>query len=170
MDVDLDQHAHMSMLNAFQAGSQPCTIPQILPVPCDTWRRAAAMHGDLDQHTRVSVLNAYKAGTHHVLVATDVAARGLDIKSIKTVVNFDTAKNIETHVHRIGRTGRAGDKDGTAITLVAGHEARFAGMYLLSCPHWLQLSALQSLLWSPWQYWISRSQMHGVLCCRPGLA
>ena len=91
------------------------------------------MHGDLDQHARMTVLNAFKAGTHHVLVATDVAARGLDIKSIKTVVNFDTAKNIETHVHRIGRTGRAGDKEGSAITLVSPNETRFAGAQLCSC-------------------------------------
>ena len=91
------------------------------------------MHGDLDQHTRVAVLAAFKAGTHHVLVATDVAARGLDIRSIKTVVNFDAAKDIETHVHRIGRTGRAGDKEGVAITLVTPKEARFAGKHV-PCP------------------------------------
>ena len=91
------------------------------------------MHGDLDQHTRVAVLAAFKAGTHHVLVATDVAARGLDIRSIKTVVNFDAAKDIETHVHRIGRTGRAGDKEGVALTLVTPKEARFAGKHA-PCP------------------------------------
>ena len=91
------------------------------------------MHGDLDQHTRMAVLAAFKTGTHHVLVATDVAARGLDIRSIKTVVNFDAAKDIETHVHRIGRTGRAGDKEGVAITLVTPKEARFAGKHA-ACP------------------------------------
>lgn len=93
------------------------------------WRRcrAAAIHGDMDQHSRMGVLHAFKAGTHHVLVATDVAARGLDIKSIKSVVNYDTAKDIDTHVHRIGRTGRAGDKEGVAYTLVTPLEARFAG-------------------------------------------
>ena len=87
------------------------------------------MHGDLDQHTRMATLSAFKSGTHHVLVATDVAARGLDIRSIKTVVNFDAPKDIETHVHRIGRTGRAGDKEGVAITLVTPKESRFAGMH-----------------------------------------
>ena len=90
-------------------------------------RRAAAIHGDMDQHARMAVLGAFKAGAHHVLVATDVAARGLDIKSIKSVVNYDTAKDIDTHVHRVGRTGRAGDRDGVAYTLVAPKEARFAG-------------------------------------------
>ena len=90
-------------------------------------RRAAAIHGDMDQHGRMSVLAAFRAGTHHVLVATDVAARGLDIKSIKSVVNYDAAKDIDTHVHRVGRTGRAGDREGVAHTLVTPREARFAG-------------------------------------------
>lgn len=61
------------------------------------------------------------------MVATDVAARGLDIKSIKSVVNYDAAKDIDTHVHRIGRTGRAGDKEGVAYTLLMPHQARIAG-------------------------------------------
>ena len=81
----------------------------------------------MDQHSRMQVLSEYKSGKHHVLVATDVAARGLDIKSIKTVVNVDAARDIDTHVHRVGRTGRAGDKDGVAYTLVTHQESRFAG-------------------------------------------
>ncbi len=89
--------------------------------------RAAAIHGDMDQHSRMAVLHEYKAGKHHVLVATDVAARGLDIKSIKSVVNYDAAKEVDTHVHRIGRTGRAGDKEGIAYTLITPYETRFAG-------------------------------------------
>ena len=84
----------------------------------------------MDQHTRMQVLGDFKAGKHHVLVATDVAARGLDIKSIKTVVNVDAARDIDTHVHRVGRTGRAGDKDGVAHTLVTPSEASFAGASL----------------------------------------
>ncbi|KAK9804524.1 hypothetical protein WJX73_004516 [Symbiochloris irregularis] len=89
--------------------------------------RAAAIHGDMDQHARMSALAAFKAGTHHVLVATDIAARGLDIKSIKSVVNYDTAKDIDTHVHRVGRTGRAGDREGVAYTLITPREVKFAG-------------------------------------------
>lgn len=81
----------------------------------------------MDQHSRMAVLHDYKAGKHHVLVATDVAARGLDIKSIKSVVNYDAAKEVDTHVHRIGRTGRAGDKEGVAYTLITPFETRFAG-------------------------------------------
>ncbi|OWM62850.1 DEAD-box ATP-dependent RNA helicase 24 [Punica granatum] len=89
--------------------------------------KVAALHGDKDQASRMEILQKFKSGIYHVLIATDVAARGLDIKSIKSVVNFDIAKDMDMHVHRIGRTGRAGDKDGTAYTLVTHKEARFAG-------------------------------------------
>lgn len=89
--------------------------------------KVAALHGDKDQSSRMEILQKFKSGIYHVLVATDVAARGLDIKSIKSVVNFDIAKDMDMHVHRIGRTGRAGDKDGTAYTLITQKEARFAG-------------------------------------------
>ncbi|CAO2816218.1 unnamed protein product [Amaranthus hypochondriacus] len=89
--------------------------------------KVAALHGDKDQASRMEILQKFKSGTYHVLIATDVAARGLDIKSIKSVVNFDIAKDMDMHVHRIGRTGRAGDKDGTAYTLITLKEARFAG-------------------------------------------
>ncbi len=99
---------------------------QFISVPFNHCR-SVAIHGDMDQSSRMDALRGFKAGRSHVLVATDVAARGLDIKSIKTVVNFDAARDIDTHVHRIGRTGRAGDKDGVAWTLVLQSEARFAG-------------------------------------------
>ncbi|XP_057439214.1 DEAD-box ATP-dependent RNA helicase 24 [Lotus japonicus] len=89
--------------------------------------KVAALHGDKDQASRMDILQKFKSGVYHVLIATDVAARGLDIKSIKTVVNFDIAKDMDMHVHRIGRTGRAGDKEGVAYTLITQKEARFAG-------------------------------------------
>eukprot|EP00258_Populus_trichocarpa_P033194 XP_024449213.1 DEAD-box ATP-dependent RNA helicase 24 isoform X1 [Populus trichocarpa] len=89
--------------------------------------KVAALHGDKDQASRMEILQKFKSGVYHVLVATDVAARGLDIKSIKSVVNFDIAREMDVHVHRIGRTGRAGDKDGIAYTLITQKEARFAG-------------------------------------------
>ena len=57
-----------------------------------------------------------------------MASRGLDIKDIKTVINFDVPKNLETYIHRIGRTGRAGNKDGVAFTLILRHETRFAAI------------------------------------------
>lgn len=89
--------------------------------------KVAALHGDKDQASRMEILQKFKSGIYHVLIATDVAARGLDIKSIKSVVNFDIARDMDMHVHRIGRTGRAGDKDGIAYTLITKKEARFAG-------------------------------------------
>nr|CAD1833269.1 unnamed protein product [Ananas comosus var. bracteatus] len=89
--------------------------------------KVAALHGDKDQASRMDTLQKFKSGIYHVLVATDVAARGLDIKSIKSVVNYDIAKDMDMHIHCIGRTGRAGDKDGTAYTLITQKEARFAG-------------------------------------------
>lgn len=76
-----------------------------------------AIHGDKDQYQRDQALNGLKSGTIKVLVATDVAARGLDIKGIGLVVNYDPANNTEDYVHRIGRTGRAGNK-GYAVTFM----------------------------------------------------
>ena len=66
------------------------------------------LHGDKEQNERSSVIRRFKSGDVQVLVATDVAARGLDIKLVQNVINFEAARNIETHVHRIGRTGRMG--------------------------------------------------------------
>eukprot|EP00929_Paragymnodinium_shiwhaense_P098618 TRINITY_DN600_c0_g2_i3.p1 TRINITY_DN600_c0_g2~~TRINITY_DN600_c0_g2_i3.p1 ORF type:complete len:546 (+),score=119.48 TRINITY_DN600_c0_g2_i3:128-1765(+) len=87
--------------------------------------RTEAIHGDRDQAARDRALNAFKAGNSKILVATDVAARGLDVKAVKLVVNFDPANNAEDYVHRIGRTGRAGQK-GTAVSLLCGNEGKKA--------------------------------------------
>mmetsp|Transcript_41769 Transcript_41769/g.90505 ORF Transcript_41769/g.90505 Transcript_41769/m.90505 type:complete len:733 (+) Transcript_41769:70-2268(+) len=81
----------------------------------------AAIHGDKDQKARDHALNGLKQGRIRVLVATDVAARGLDIKGIGLVVNYDAANNTEDYVHRIGRTGRAGAK-GYAVTFLCPSE------------------------------------------------
>ncbi|MDR0854742.1 MAG: DEAD/DEAH box helicase [Christensenellaceae bacterium] len=75
----------------------------------------AAIHGNKSQGARQSALNSFKRGNVRVLVATDIAARGLDIDDISHVVNYELPNEFETYVHRIGRTGRAG-KDGTAIS------------------------------------------------------
>jgi len=81
-----------------------------------------ALHGDKDQHAREKVLNDLKDGRIQLLVATDVAARGLDIKGVTLVVNYDLPNSTEDYVHRIGRTGRAGAK-GYAVTLATDREA-----------------------------------------------
>jgi ATP-dependent RNA helicase RhlE len=85
---------------------------------------ADAIHGDKTQQERIKALDAFKAGTIRVLVATDVAARGIDIEALPYVVNYDLPHNAEDYVHRIGRTGRAGAK-GEAISLVSESETRY---------------------------------------------
>ncbi|XP_059593886.1 DEAD-box ATP-dependent RNA helicase 24 isoform X2 [Vitis vinifera] len=107
--------------------SKKATVDEIESQLGQKGLKIAALHGDKDQASRMDILQKFKSGIYHVLIATDVAARGLDIKSIKSVVNFDIARDMDAHVHRIGRTGRAGDKDGTAYTLITHKEARFAG-------------------------------------------
>ena len=82
---------------------------------------ADRLHGDLNQMMRERVMRNFRNGTVEVLVATDVAARGLDVNDIDLIVNFELPYDTEDYVHRIGRTGRAGRK-GTAVSLVAGRE------------------------------------------------
>jgi len=76
---------------------------------------AAAIHGDKEQRQRDRILAEFKSGHTNILVATDVAQRGLDIKDVRYVANYDMPKTHEDYIHRIGRTGRAGAK-GTAVT------------------------------------------------------
>lgn len=88
--------------------------------------RVAGIHGDLSQEQRTKSLDAFKKGTTPVLVATDVAARGLDIPAVKLVLNCTFPLTVEDYVHRIGRTGRAG-KEGLAITLFTEHDKAQSG-------------------------------------------
>jgi ATP-dependent RNA helicase RhlE len=85
--------------------------------------RTAALHADRTQQQRMSAVEGFRTGAFPVLVATDVAARGLDIDGITHVVNFEVPTSRETYVHRVGRTGRAA-ATGTALTLVAPEELR----------------------------------------------
>ena len=78
---------------------------------------AATLHGGKGQEQREFALSGLKAGAKDILVATDVAGRGIDIKDVSLVINYDMAKSIEAYTHRIGRTGRAG-KSGKAITFL----------------------------------------------------
>lgn len=84
---------------------------------------AAAIHGDKSQQERLATLEAFKKGETVVLVATDVAARGLDIAELPAVINYDLPYNAEDYVHRIGRTGRAG-ASGLALSLMTGADER----------------------------------------------
>jgi len=85
---------------------------------------AGCLHGDLDQHIRMETLSAFRNGEIKLLVASDVAARGLDIPDVSHVFNFDVPTHAEDYVHRIGRTGRAGRK-GTAFMLVTKSEKKY---------------------------------------------
>ncbi|MDP5349873.1 MAG: DEAD/DEAH box helicase, partial [Paracoccaceae bacterium] len=82
---------------------------------------AAPIHGDLEQSQRMRTLDGFRDGTLRFLVASDVAARGLDIPNVSHVFNFDVPSHAEDYVHRIGRTGRAG-RTGTAIMICTGRD------------------------------------------------
>ena len=96
---------------------------------------AAALHGDLDQRARMAALDSFRSGEVPLLVASDVAARGLDIPAVSHVFNYDVPHHAEDYVHRIGRTGRAG-RSGHAFTLVAPGDER-------------SLAAIESLIGQP---------------------
>ncbi|MGY4525370.1 ATP-independent RNA helicase DbpA [Pseudomonas sp. TE21394] len=107
---------------------------------------AQALHGDLEQRDRDQVLTMFANRSSSVLVATDVAARGLDIDGLDMVINVELARDAEIHVHRVGRTGRAGEK-GIAVSLVApaeGHRAQAIEDLQKSPLRWDQLDSLKS--------------------------
>ncbi len=85
---------------------------------------AEAMHGDLDQSVRTRILTSFRDGQLKLLIASDVAARGLDIPNVSHIFNFDVPIHSEDYVHRIGRTGRAG-RSGKSITLCLPHEEKY---------------------------------------------
>jgi ATP-dependent RNA helicase DeaD len=109
----------------------------------------SCLHGDLKQEARTAVMNAFKSGRTPILIATDVAARGIDVDDIDTVYNYDIPQDYEFYIHRIGRTGRAG-KDGVSYTLAAGRRqigqlreiSRFTGAKIerLSLPNIQEIS------------------------------
>ncbi|HEK1689835.1 TPA: ATP-dependent RNA helicase DbpA [Pseudomonas putida] len=107
---------------------------------------AQALHGDLEQRDRDQVLTMFANRSTSVLVATDVAARGLDIDGLDMVINVELARDAEIHVHRVGRTGRAGEK-GIAVSLVApaeGHRAQAIEALQKSPLRWDQLDSLKN--------------------------
>lgn len=89
--------------------------------------RAMAIHGDISQALRERIIAQFKQGAIDILVATDVAARGLDVDRVTHVINYDMAHDCETYVHRIGRTGRAG-RSGVTILFVTSRESRMLAM------------------------------------------
>ena len=114
---------------------------------------AAALHGDLEQRDRDQVLAMFANRSLSVLVATDVAARGLDIDALDMVINVELARDAEIHIHRVGRTGRAGEK-GLALSLVApaeGHRAQAIEDLQKAPLNWQPLDALKAKTGEPLQ-------------------
>ena len=85
--------------------------------------RAAALQGNMSQNKRQQAIDGFRGGRYDILVATDIAARGIDVSDISHVINFDMPDTVDAYTHRIGRTGRAGEK-GHAISFVSREEER----------------------------------------------
>lgn len=96
-------------------------VDEMAEILKDRGYQAEGLHGDLSQHQRDMVMNAFRSGRCAILIATDVAARGIDVSGVDAVFNYDVPEDIEYYVHRIGRTGRAG-RTGRSFTLVCGRE------------------------------------------------
>src|SRR5207253_6450929 len=96
--------------------------------------RAAVMHGDLDQSLRNRIMQGFRDGKIVYLVATDVVGRGIDVRNISHVINYDLPEDPENYVHRIGRTGRLG-ADGRAIAFVLPEQ----GKQLTAIEHFINL-------------------------------
>jgi superfamily II DNA/RNA helicase len=108
---------------------------------------AGALHGDMDQRSRMAMLQAFKDNKITLLVASDVAARGLDIPAVSHVFNFDIPTHAEDYVHRIGRTGRAG-REGAAFSLIAKSDKKYIDAIekLIDTKiEWLELETSQSV-------------------------
>ncbi|GMH14376.1 hypothetical protein Nepgr_016217 [Nepenthes gracilis] len=128
----MDKHRRLEQILRSQETGSRIIIFCSTKKMCNTLARnltrqfgAAAIHGDKSQSDRDHVLNQFRIGRSPVLVATDVAARGLDIKDIRVVINYDFPTGIEDYVHRIGRTGRAG-ASGVAYTFFCDQDAKYA--------------------------------------------
>lgn len=150
-------HGKIPLLQTLLSQHQPascvvfCNTKKDCQAVCDALNEAGqsalALHGDLEQRDRDQTLVRFANGSARVLVATDVAARGLDIKSLELVVNFELAWDPEVHVHRIGRTARAGNS-GLAISFCAPEEAQRANILseMLQIPlNWVSAPAQRLL-------------------------
>ncbi|HVF95089.1 MAG TPA: DEAD/DEAH box helicase, partial [Sphingomonas sp.] len=115
----LDQE---EVTNAIIFCNRKTTVRELNKVLRQAGRKSGEIHGDMEQPQRLAELELFKSGAVNVLVASDVAARGLDIKGVSTVFNYDAPWHPDDYVHRIGRTGRAG-ATGTAYTFVTPDDA-----------------------------------------------
>jgi ATP-dependent RNA helicase DeaD len=132
--------------------------PELTVIFCNTKKRAAevcaelqkrgykadALHGDLKQTQRDAVMNKFRNRSIDILVATDVAARGIDVDNVDLVINYDLPQEVEYYVHRIGRTGRAG-KSGLALSLVVGKQLRLLKEIMQYTKKKIKLGSLPSV-------------------------
>jgi superfamily II DNA/RNA helicase len=115
--------AHPDVTNAIVFANRKTTVGTLEASLKRHGFNAAALHGDMDQRMRIKTLDAFRSGEITYLIASDVAARGLDIPEVSHIFNYDTPIHAEDYVHRIGRTGRAG-RQGHAFTLVTREEMK----------------------------------------------
>lgn len=115
-----DYHSVMIFTRTRKEADQLCSLIQD-----ESEGKAIAMHSDISQSDRMAALAGFKEGKYDVLVATDVAARGIDISGVSHVINYRVPENAEDYVHRIGRTGRA-EAEGDAFTILTADELDFA--------------------------------------------
>jgi ATP-dependent RNA helicase DeaD len=130
----VEQHDKLDLIDEVLIIQNPnsaiifCNTKQAVDEVCDMMKDkeylVQKIHGDLEQKDRLKVMNDFKHGLFRYLVATDVAARGLDIDSVSLVINYDIPYQAESYVHRIGRSARAG-KEGLAITFVSHKESHY---------------------------------------------
>lgn len=117
------QTDHDSLMIFTRTRKEADTLCSMLKTSSDA--KVTAMHSDIGQKDRMKALAGFKDGTYNVLVATDVAARGIDISSVSHVINYRVPENAEDYVHRIGRTGRA-ESEGDAFTILTADELDYA--------------------------------------------
>jgi len=115
-----DYHSVMIFTRTRKEADEVCAL-----LKREGHEKVAAMHSDISQVDRMKALQGFKKGDYEVLVATDVAARGIDISGVSHVINYRVPENAEDYVHRIGRTGRA-EAEGDAFTLLTADELDFA--------------------------------------------
>lgn len=121
----LEKTDYQSLMIFTRTRKEADIISSLLQTQTDIGEKVTVMHSDIRQNDRMKALKGFKEGTYKILVATDVAARGIDISDVSHVINYRVPENAEDYVHRIGRTGRA-EKEGDAFTILTADELEFA--------------------------------------------
>jgi len=121
----LEKADYQSLMIFTRTRKEADVITSLLQTQTDISEKVTVMHSDIRQNDRMKALKGFKEGTYKILVATDVAARGIDISDVSHVINYRVPENAEDYVHRIGRTGRA-EKEGDAFTILTADELEFA--------------------------------------------